>query len=150
MYCENHRQSFKETEMAGLPWEKVCKDSAEFCKDSYDAKLYSRRTPGLFKVEWEGKGIISLCSKTYYCFGSTSKSKVKVSTKGLVKDQNTLNPTIFKNVLLEKKSGSGTNRGFRVMNNSVYTYLQTRDALSYFYGKRQVSADNVSTHPLNI
>ena len=30
---------------------------------------YDKRTPGLFKVEWEGLGIVSLCSKTYYCFG---------------------------------------------------------------------------------
>ena len=33
-----------------------------------DTAKYDKRTPGLFKVELEGIGIISLCSKTYYCF----------------------------------------------------------------------------------
>jgi hypothetical protein len=31
-------------------------------------------------------------------------------------------------VLLSKKSGSGTNRGFRSIDNQVYTYLQERSA----------------------
>lgn len=33
-------------------------------------KAYDKRTPGLFKEEWSGDGIIGLSSKTYYCFGS--------------------------------------------------------------------------------
>ena len=32
--------------------------------DTREHKAYYRRTPGLFKVEWEGEGIIGLCSKT--------------------------------------------------------------------------------------
>ena len=38
--------------------------------DMLEHAKYDKRTPGLFKVEWKGEGIISLCSKTYYCFGS--------------------------------------------------------------------------------
>ena len=38
--------------------------------DTPENKAYDKRTPGLFKVEWEEKGIIGLCSKTYYCFGA--------------------------------------------------------------------------------
>ena len=38
--------------------------------DTAEHAKYDKRTPGLFKVEWEGNGIISLCSKTYYCFGA--------------------------------------------------------------------------------
>ena len=30
-------------------------------------KAYDKRTPGLFKVEWHGRGFVGLCSKTYYC-----------------------------------------------------------------------------------
>ena len=37
--------------------------------DTVEHAKYDKRTPGLFKVEWEGNGIISLCSKTYYRFG---------------------------------------------------------------------------------
>ena len=97
-------------------------------------------------MEWKGKGIIALCSKTFYCFGPTDK----LSAKGLMKNQNDLNPTVFKAVLNNKESGTGKNRGFRVINNAVYTYVQSRDALSYFYGKRKICPDNVSTLPLDI
>ena len=48
--------------------------------------MYDKRTPGLFKVEWRGDGFVGLCSKTYYCFGSTDK----YSTKGLSKRQNVI------------------------------------------------------------
>ena len=42
------------------------------------------------------------------------------------------------------------NRGFRVVNNTMYTYEQVRDALSHFYPKRKVLVDGVSTTPLDI
>ena len=38
--------------------------------DTVEHRAYDKRTPRLFKVEWEGQGIIGLCSKTYYCFGA--------------------------------------------------------------------------------
>jgi hypothetical protein len=51
---------------------------------------------------------------------------------------------------LEKKLGSGTNRGFRVVDNKMYAYLQERAVFSYFYPKRKVLDDGVSTEPLDI
>jgi hypothetical protein len=53
-------------------------------------------------------------------------------------------------VLLTKQSGSGTNRGFRVIDNTMHTYLQERAGFSYFYPKTKVLADGVSTEPLDI
>jgi hypothetical protein len=53
-------------------------------------------------------------------------------------------------VLLSKKSGSSTNRGFRSMDNQVFTYFQERSGFSYFYPKRKVLEDGVSTAPLEI
>ena len=50
--------------------------------DTAEHAKYDKRTPGLFKVEWEGNGIISLCSKTYYCFGA---GKTNLVAKGLTK-----------------------------------------------------------------
>ncbi|KAL9973270.1 hypothetical protein ACROYT_G019700 [Oculina patagonica] len=47
--------------------------------DTPENKAYDKRTPGVFKEEWSGEGIIGLSSKTYYCFGSYDK----VSCKGL-------------------------------------------------------------------
>ena len=90
--------------------------------------------------------MISLCSKTYYCFGA----KDKFSCKGLNKNCNEIDKDRYLNVLLTKQNSPGINRRFRVVNNSMYTYTQVRDAFSYFYPKRKVLEDGVSTLPLDI
>ena len=77
-----------------------------------------------------------MCSKTYYCFGATDK----YSTKGLSKRHNDIDKDTFLAVLKNRRSGGGFNRGFRVRDSSVMTYIQERAALTYFYGKRKVLA----------
>ena len=128
---------------------------AEFQKDKFnwfprtdtpENKAYDKRTPGLFKEEWSGEGIIGLSSKTYYCFGSYDK----FSCKGVNKACNDINKEKYLNVLLTKQSSSGLDKGFRVVNNSMYTYEQVRDGFSYFYHKRKVLDDGVTTIPLDI
>ena len=114
--------------------------------DTTEDKAYDKRTPGLVKVEWKGQGIVGLCSKTYYCFGA----KDKFSCKGVSKKTNENNKDKNLNLLLTKQNSAGVNRGFRVVNNAMYTYTQVRDAFSYFYPKRKVLQDGVSTLPLNI
>ena len=114
--------------------------------DTLENKAYDKRTPGLFKEEWSGEGIIGLSSKTYYCFGSYDK----FSCKGVNKKTNVINKEKYQNVLLTKQSSSGTNKGFRVVNNKMYTYEQIRDGFSYFYPKRKVLEDGVTTIPLDI
>ncbi len=104
-------------------------------------QTFDKRTPGLFKVEWCGDGFVGLRSKTYYCFGTTDK----YSTKGLSIDKDT-----FLSVLADRRSGRGVNRGFRVHDSSVVTYVQERAALTYFYRKRKVLADGISTEPLEV
>ena len=89
---------------------------------------------GLFKVEWEGQGIIGLYSKTYYCFGA----KDKFSCKGVNKKCNYINKDKYLQVLLSKQNSGGVNRGFRVVNNTMFTSTQVRDAFSYFYPKCSV------------
>ena len=106
----------------------------------------ARGTPGLFKVEWEGEGIIGLCSKTYYCFGA----KDKFSCKSLNKKTNDIDKDKYLNVLLTKQNSSSVNRFFRVVNNTMYTSTQVRDAFSHFYPKHKVLQDGVSTTPLDI
>ena len=86
--------------------------------DTPEHKAYDKRTPGLIKVLWEGQGIIALCSKTYYCFGA----KDTFSCKGVNKKCNEMNKDKFLHVLLTKQNSSGVNRGFRVVNNTMYTY----------------------------
>ena len=53
-------------------------------------------------------------------------------------------------MLLSKRSRSGVNRSFRVLNNTMCTYVQVKNAFSYFYPKRKVLEDGVSTIPLDI
>ncbi|XP_063966739.1 uncharacterized protein LOC135156886 [Lytechinus pictus] len=114
--------------------------------DTQENARYDKRTPGLFKVEWEGDGIIALCSKTYYCFGATDK----FSCKGVNKKQNNITKDVYLNVLRSQVAGRGVNKGFRVVQNGISTYSQIKHAFTYFYPKRKVLDDNVSTTYLDI
>ena len=53
-------------------------------------------------------------------------------------------------VLTNRRSGGGFNRGFRVRDSSVMTCVQERVALTYFYRKRKVLANEPSTAPLEV
>ena len=72
--CDAHENDYVTASISGRSW-----TATEPC--CLARKMYDKRTPGLFKVDWHGDGFIGLCSKTYYCFGSTDK----YSTKGLSK-----------------------------------------------------------------
>ena len=137
--CDDHEEEYVCARIAGRSW-----TATESC--CIARKAFDKRTPGLFKVEWRGNGFIGLCSKTSYCFGATGK----YSTKGLSKRQNVINKDTFLAVLTNGRSGSRVNRGFRVRDSSVMTYIQEKAALSYFYGKRKVLADGLSTAPLEL
>jgi hypothetical protein len=91
-------------------------------RDTPQLAAYDKRTPGLFRTEFTGDGMIALCSKTYFCFGAEDK----FSCKGVNRKPNNVTKEKYMDVLITKQSGSGTNRGFRTINNQVYTYLQER------------------------
>ena len=114
--------------------------------DTPEHAAYDKRTPGLFKEEYSGDGMIALCSKTYYCLGKEDKFSCKVINKRT----NQITKEKYMDDLLSKKSVSSTNGGFRSMDNQVFTYSQKRTGFSYFYPKRIVLADGVSTAPLEI
>ena len=137
--CDEHKEEYVNTRLAERTW-----TATEPC--CIARKAFDKRTPGLFKIEWCGDGFIGLCSKTYYCFGSTDKC----TTKGLNKRQNTIDKDAFLSVLTNRRSGSGVNRGFRVRDSSVMTYIQERAALTYFYPKRKVLEDGLTTAPLDL
>ena len=137
--CDEHEDDYVCDRIAGRPW--TVTESCCFARKAFD-----KRTPGLFKVEWCGDGFVGLCSKTYYCFGATDK----YSTKGLSKRHNDIDKDTFLAVLKNRRSGGGFNRGFRVRDSSVMTYIQERAALTYFYGKRKVLADGLSRAPLEV
>jgi hypothetical protein len=112
-----------------------------------ESKAFNKRTPGLFKVEFEGNSIYALCSKLYFVEGDT---KNKYSCKGIQKNQNEITKERFDNVLFHKVKDMCMNKGFRVINNEMITYVQHKKGLSYMYDKRKVLADGVTTIPLDI
>ena len=138
-YYDEHEDDYVRARIAGRPW-----TATESC--CFARKAFDKRRPGLFKVEWCGDGFIVLCSKTYYCFGATDK----YSTKGLNKRHNDIDKDTFFTVLTNRRSGGVFNRGSRVRDSSVMTYVQERAALTYFYGNRKVLADGLSTAPLQV
>ena len=74
----------------------------------------------------------------------------KASCKGMSKRLNDPQKEMYLNVLQTRQSQSGENRGFWVVEHKVLTYAQHRTGFSYFYSKRQVLEDGVSTVPLDI
>ena len=106
-----------------------------------------KRTPGLFKVEAEGDEMICLCSKTYLL---KTNDDMKFSCKGINKKHVQNIYSTYLDVLQNEESASGVNKGIRARNNTMYTYTQERKGFSYFYCKRKVQNDKISTDPLDI
>lgn len=133
-YCDEHKGKFFAVSFAGEKWEpeECC------CK----AAKYSSRTPGLFHVEFEGDFIIALSSKCYYCGPNP-----KISSKGISKKHNNLTEADYTNILRNKSTATGLNKGFRVRGTDMFTYTQNRRGLSYLYGKRIVAENGITTLP---
>ena len=110
---------------------------------------YSCLPSGLFKVEWSGGGFVGLSAKTYFCFDPDERQKEKCSTKGINKAAR-LTINHFRSVLDSKQAVSSTNRGFILKNNVMFSYAMERNGLSYFYCKRKVLDDGISTTFLDI
>lgn len=137
-FCDKHKTDFFAAMFAGKEWlkDKCCQTEAKF--DS--------RTVGKFHSEWEGKGVVALCSKCYYCIGS----KPKFSSKGVSKVHNDLSEKDYMSVLANQNISTGTNKGFRVKGDSIFTYTQVKKGLNYMYGKRIVGPDHVTTFPTQL
>lgn len=133
----------------------------EFEKDKYNwftddrtpaSKAYTKRTPGLFKVEYEGDSIVALNSKVYHV--SQETGGYKMSAKGSQKGRNLdrLGGDDYLKTLQQEKSEKPelhevVNQGFRVIGNKIQTYTQTKRGLSSIYYKRIVMEDGVTTYP---
>ena len=115
---------------------------------------WDQRTPGKFKTEYEGTGTAAPNSKTYICFCGFNKkgqSYSKTSCKGVQQKRNTLLKDNFLNLLFTTKPHLVENAGFvREANGTTKTYTQTKIGMSYFYVKRKVLADGVTTTHLDI
>jgi hypothetical protein len=100
--------------------------------DTNENKLFDSRTPGLFKLVYQGDSIISLASKCYYCFGDTDK----FSSKGLNQKQNEITKEKYLNALNGDDTQQFYNEGFRVKDNQVQTYTLNKNGLKLFNDKR--------------
>ena len=112
--------------------------------DNAKNAAYDRRTPGLFKIEWSGDGFIGLLAKTYFCYDIEDTINDKYSAKGVSKTLQ-LSRELFRSVLTTTKSCSQTNTGFLLKNKHMYTYHMKKVGLSYFYCKRKVLDNGLST-----
>ena len=119
------------------------------CQMRHDS---DQREPGLFKEEWVGEAMVSLCSKTYFCLPDEFGSE-KYSCKGIQKSGNRLTFEHYLKVLRgDTTEATQLNRGIRVnpRTGAVETYSQRRTGLAYFYCKRKVREDGITTDPLDL
>ena len=107
---------------------------------------FDKRTPGLFKDEFQGARMIALTSKCYYADRGDDDSP-KISCKGVSKRQNNLTWRRYYEALFGAVDRA-TNKGFRVDHGKVVTYDQNKLGLSAYYDKRVVHDDKIHTRPL--
>ena len=140
-FCPDHKEAFKCRLRRREEW-----STANECCRVY--QLWDSRTPGKFKVEFQGSVICALNAKTYICHkegADQTQSATKLSSKGLSKRTNRLTVEDYKKVLADRTPVRGINTGFVRKNNTTYTYKQIKTGLTYFYCKRRVLPDGVST-----
>ena len=105
------------------------------------------RTTRLFKLEASGEEMIALSSKTYLL---KQNETCKFNSKGVNKSR-VINPErIVKSVLNDKVTNSVTNMGFRVKDSRMFSYHQIRSGFNYFYCKRKIRNDGISTIPIDV
>ena len=105
---------------------------------------YSKRVPGLFKVEFQGKRMIALTSKCYFADSGKDEGVKKFSCKGVSRRQNKMNWDRYKNALFGSLD-KARNIGFRKRDNHIVTYEQSKLGLSAYYDKRIVHEDGIHT-----
>ena len=129
-----------------------CTDQYKVTDDSFIGRIccpshiaYDKKLPGICKEEWRGSKMICLCSKSYVAVSSDKPENIKFSLKGVNK-RNFVDPTDqFQKVLQTQQTHMAVNRGIRLRGNTLFTYEQSKKAMTYFYIKRKVHKDSVHT-----
>ena len=137
--CENYKQNYIETEVAGKEWipEPCCVARQTFIK----------RMPGKFKVEFCSTSIALLSPKSYICSGPEGD---KLACKGVKTKQNKLTFDDYFQVLTSDDTLTIANKGFRTKNHSEYSCKQNKRGLSSFYCKRRVLDCGIETESLDL
>ena len=115
-------------------------------------KQFHKRTPGMYKLEFRGDGMICLNSKVYHIWGLDKDGNVlfKTSSKGMQERNANLTRDNFLEVLFEKVEHEIQNSGFIQDGLQTRTYTQDKRGLNYFYCKRVVLDDGINTTYLDI
>eukprot|EP00662_Eupelagonemidae_sp_cell21_P036402 gene36402-15539_t len=152
--------------IAGETLEEVIKPSKRAAfervkEDWFVHDAHSRRTPGLFKLEFAGTRFIGLTAKCYFV-EDEQRQLSKASAKGTNSQQNAIKSWDRYKAALDGYIGMGPatrdggrfhhvdmacNRGFRRMHNRVFTYTQHKLGLSAAYDKRRLDRDGIHTSP---
>ena len=119
-----------------------------FCRnDTEEIAAYEKRIPGKMKIEYEGDGMICLCSKSYITW---NKNKHKSSCKGAQKCSNTYAQAHYFKCLMNEENQSAINKGFRIKDKEMMTYVQKKIGLTPVYNKGVVLDNKINITPLNI
>ena len=92
--------------------------------------------------------MVSLCSKSYII--EDLNGKQKISCKGVSKKNLSEAMEKYMDALKNRTTRSSTNFGFRIKDSNIFTYSQQKIGFNYFYCKREVLSDGVTTRPLSI
>jgi hypothetical protein len=112
-------------------------------------RLLDLKTPLFFKMEFSGKALCCLTSKTYIGKGE-QEDQLKITCKGIDKKKLDNAWKRYMTVLKTHVPDGVENISFRVFLNKMYTYRQRRLGLSAIYMKMIVGPDGFSTSPLNL
>ena len=106
-------------------------------------------TPGFWKLEWSGVGLIALSSKTL-CGKGPHGEDSKITCKGLQKRRLNNAYEKYLNVLKTSRGDGCRNFGFRRYGNRMYTYSVFKQGLKTHYWKRVIQSDGTSSLPLDL
>ena len=115
-------------------------------------ELHKRKdalTPGFWKLEWSGTGLVALSSKTL-CGKGPDGNATKVTCKGLQKKRLSDPYQTYMSVLKSSRPQGVRNYGFRQFGKSMYTYSVYKEGLKTNYWKRCIQPDGISSLPLEL
>ena len=126
----------------------------DFKGHNISEKQFEKRSPGKYKEEFNGVGMICLNSKVYHIWSDRYKDGVlvaKTSHKGIQKKRNDVLKKDFLAIINDpRKEHYVENAGFIRDGLQTRTYTQKKRGLNYFYCKRRVLADGITTTHLDI
>ena len=132
----------------------VSNEPIEFGGKTIPFKLYDKRTPKKYKPQFEGIRMICLNSKVYHCWSDkldeNGEILTKTSCKGVQERNELLKQHFLEMINNPCQNHTIENAGFIRDGTDILTYTQRKKGLNYFYAKRIVLDDGVSTTHLNI